>query len=203
MIRTLAVNLAAMILVSTVGCGPPQRTVRVAANQASDLSDRWNDTDARLTAEALIPVLLNGGWLTTFRDAQGRQPALRVRTIVNKTDEHIDAQVFIKSIEKALVNSGYVTVLAQAGAELGSVHAEQAYGLGENVAVESAAGIGQETGADFVVTVRMTSVLDQRAGQRVKLYKIDVELTDATSGGKAWMGDHEIKKVTEQAAAAF
>ncbi len=40
-------------------------------------------------------------------------------------------------------------------------------------------------------------------GKKAKLYKIDMELTDATSGEKAWMGDHEIKKVSEQDAVSW
>lgn len=203
MTRVVILTFVALAFLGTSACGPTQRTARVAPDQQIDISGNWNDTDARLTAEALTGALLAGGWLSAFTEAQSRKPAVRVRNIVNKTDEHIDGQVFVKSIEKALVNSAKVTILAQAGAELGSVHEEQAYGLGDNVAVESAAGVGQETGADFVVTVRMATVLDQRDDTKVKLYKIDMELTDATSGEKAWMGDHEIKKVSERDAVSW
>lgn len=198
-----AVVFAVALVPTIAGCGSRQTVARVAADEQTDLSGNWNDTDARLTSEAIIPALLGGGWLAAFSDANGRKPTVRVRRIVNKTDEHIDAQLFIKSIEKALVNSGKVTMLAQEGAELGSVHGEQAYGLGGTVAVETAAAVGQETGADFVVTVRLSSLLDQKGGQKVKLYKIDLELTDPSTGEKAWMGDHEIKKLVQRESVSF
>jgi hypothetical protein len=184
-------------------CAAPVRVQRLSASSETDLSGRWNDTDARMTSEALIRDLLAGNWLSRFRAAAGRSPNLRIRSIVNKTDEHIDAQVFVKNIEKVLIDGGLVQVLAEGGAELGAVAAEQQYGVSGAVSDENAPSIGNEIGADFVVAVRMTSVLDQIAGERTKLYKINLSLIGAESGEKVWLGDHEIKKHISQARARW
>jgi hypothetical protein len=200
-VRSAVVLASACAVVS--GCGPKTQAARVAPDSAVDLSGKWNDLDARETSNALVKKCLSAPWLASFKAEQNRKPAVRIRGITNKSDEHIDQQLFIKSIEAGLVNSGEVRMLAQEGAEMASVHSEQAYGLSDHVAVESAAGVGQETGADLVVAVRLSSVTDQLEGKKVKLYKIDFELIHATSGEKVWVGSHEIKKVIEQDAVGW
>lgn len=205
-LKTTLRSTLALAIVTTfigIGCGPRQRVARVATDTVTDMSGNWNDTDAKLTADALIKDCFAAGWLGVFREENGRKPALRVRGVVNKSDEHIDSQVFIKSIEKAMVNSARVKVLAQEGSELGSVEAEQDRGASGAQDDATAAQIGVETGADFVVAVRVASIMDQVAGHRAKFYKINFELISPNSGEKVWIGDHEIKKVIDQRAVGW
>ncbi len=198
MVRRLVLLLVGASLLN-VGCGGPTRQVkRLDTSTVTDLSGQWNDTDARLTSEALIKECFEGGWLGDFREAHSRKPAVRVRGVVNKTDEHIDAGVFIKSIERAMVNSGKVRVLAQEGAELESMEGEQARATSGRQGDHSPVAVGNEAGADYVVAVRLASVLDQIEGVKAKLYQINFELIDSTSGEKAWIGQHQIKKVVTQ-----
>jgi penicillin-binding protein activator len=190
-----------IVMALAAGCahrGGATNVQRVDAGTQTDLSGKWNDTDAKLTSEELIKQCFAAGWLPGFQQESGRKPAVRVRGIVNKTDEHIDAQVFIKNVERAMVNSGKVKVLAQEGAELASVEAEQQRGASGAVSDETAPSLGNETGADFVVAVRLASILDQVQGKKAKLYKVSFELISPSTGEKVWIGDHEIKKIIEQ-----
>ncbi|MBN1962979.1 MAG: penicillin-binding protein activator LpoB [Deltaproteobacteria bacterium] len=197
------VSLMSLSLIGTTGCGPKRKVARVATNTQTDLSGKWNDTDARLTSEAMIKDCFARPWLKRFTKENDRPPKMRVWKIINKTDEHIDAQVFIKNLERAMVNSGLVDVIAQKGSELSSVNEEQDYGASGRVSDDSAPSIGNQLGADFVLVGRMASILDQVEGTQAKLYKITLELIDANSARKVWMGDHEIKKVIEQSSASW
>lgn len=204
MMRSGAFVLAAVVAVAGLtGCGPKRSVVRVGVESQTDLSGNWNDTDARLTSEALVKDCFERPWLGKFAGENGRAPKVRVWKIVNKTDEHIDAQVFVKNLERAMVNSGEVDVVAQRGSELESVNEEQDYGVSGRVSDESAPSIGNQEGADFVLVGRMATVVDQVEGKRAKLYKVTLELIHATTARKVWMGDHEIKKVIKQARASW
>lgn len=190
------------VAVVALGCGGPSRNVkRLSTNTTTDISGNWNDSDARMTSEALIKQCFGAAWLKRFKDEEGRSPVVRVRRIVNKTDEHIDAQVFVKNIERAMVNGGAVDVLAQEGAELESVNKEEDYGVSGRVG--DGPSIGNQQGADFVLVGRLASILDQHEGVRAKLYKVTFELIHAESGKKAWIGDHEIKKLVTQDSASW
>lgn len=194
-----SMSFALLVMAGLAGCaGGSRQVARVGADTQTDLSGNWNDTDARLTSDALIGQCFGAAWLSEFAQKEGRKPTMRVRTIVNKTDEHIDAQVFVKNIERAMVNSGKVTVVAQANSELASVNEEQDYGASGRVSDESAPSLGNQKGGDFVLVGRLASILDQVEGKKAKFYKITFELLHATSGEKVWIGDHEIKKVIQQ-----
>jgi len=151
-VRVGWIYIVALGFVDLTGCGgPPQNVQRVNANSTTDLSGRWNDTDAHEVSEALIKDCFSAPWLRNFKQKAGKSPTVRVRGIVNKTDEHIDAQVFVKNIERAMVNSGEVDVVSQEGNEMGSVGAEQKFGQSGEVSDESAPSVGNRTGADFVL----------------------------------------------------
>ncbi len=195
--------LAVLAATALVACGGQRSVERVEAGQRTGVSGKWDDTDARETAQKLIAQCVDAPWLAAFADEEGRRPAIRVREIVNKTAEHIDAQVFIKSIERAMLSSGKIKVLAQEGAELESVAAEQERGASGAVSDESAPALGNETGADFVVSVRMMGDVNQVEGHKVRYYKVDFEFISPTTGEKACIGDHEIKKVITQGAVGF
>jgi PBP1b-binding outer membrane lipoprotein LpoB len=201
MTRKLIVGLIALSMIAA--CGPKKRVQREKEpGKAEELSGNWSAVDAQETSEAIIKDCFGQGWLDKAAKDLGREPKIRVRGIVNKTDEHIDAQVFIKNLEKAMVNSGKVSVLAQEGAELNSIRDEQKMvadgeSEGENVSA------GNQKLGDFAIAVRMTSILDQIEGKKTKFYKINAELIQTTSGEKVWIGDHEIQKTIEQAKAGW
>jgi PBP1b-binding outer membrane lipoprotein LpoB len=168
-----------------------------------DLSGDWNDTDSRETAKSMIDQCFSQSWLTDFLPAHGRKPAIRVRGIVNKTDEHIDALNFIKTIEKAMVNSGKVRVLAQAGEESAVMRDEQREAVSGEQDANTPVRTGKAMGADFVVSVRIGSIQDQIRGKRVKFYQIDFELIQSSTGEKVFVGEHQIKKYVTQPGARW
>lgn len=178
------------------GCATSAPVVRrIQADKATDLSGTWNDTDARLTSESLIRDCFAAAWMGDFQRQHKRLPTLRVSSITNKTDEHIDAEIFIKNIEAAVIHSGRARVLAQAGLETAAIDTEQARAASGRQAPGTQVQSGQELGADYVVAVRISSIVDAIAKKQTKFYKINVELISPTSGEKHWIGDYEIKKL--------
>lgn len=196
-VRTLAsVSYLACLPALSSGCATSAPIVhRVKADKATDLSGSWNDTDARLTSESLIRDCFAAAWMGDFQRQHKRLPTLRVASITNKTDEHIDAEVFIKNIEAAVILSGRARVLAQAGLETSAIDTEQARAASGRQAPGTSVQPGQELGADYVVAVRISSIIDEVTGRKTKFYKINVELISPTTGEKNWIGDYEIKKL--------
>lgn len=194
-VRSIVLSLA---LVGLCGCAGSNRSVRrEAPGSGRELSGNWSSVDAKETAEKLIQECLSKPWIERFAGEEGRNPRVRVRgPIVNKTDEHIDSQVFIKSIEAAMLNSGKLSVLSQEGNETAAARRAQDDAISGRVA--EGASVGNEVGEDFVISVRVGMVLDQVEGEKVKLYKVNFELTNASSTEKVWIGEHEIQKYVKQ-----
>jgi hypothetical protein len=68
-----------------------------------------------VVAEAMVEQVLEGNWLKNFQDKHnGERPVVIVGLVYNKSHEHIEAETFIKDVERAFINSGKVR-LVQAG----------------------------------------------------------------------------------------
>ena len=72
------------------------------------IDDKWNETDARVTAEKVVAKMLTKPWLTKYIDKKKARPIVIVGIIDNRTDEHIDTKTFVEYISDELINSGKV-----------------------------------------------------------------------------------------------
>lgn len=193
--------LAVAALILAVGCSSSPTVTRTAADEAVDLSGRWNDTDSRLTAETMVDSLLNGRWLDSFIAEEGRPPVVIVGTVRNRSSEHIDSETFTKAIERELVNSGMVDLVANRNAR--SEIRDEQEDQQSRATLETAAALAAETGADFMMQGVITSQTDAIEGKRATLYVVDLELIDIETLRKVWIDTKEIKKIVEQSRSSW
>ncbi len=196
--------LYSLVLVVTVlfmvGCGGREVT-RTDPDTVTDLSGYWNETDAHMVADSIVDQCLNDRWLTEFgagdraRGERAPQPVVVVGSIFNESSEHINTNLFMNEIERALLESGEVQITA-GGASRGEVRAERS---DQSIfsSPETAAEFGREIGADFVMTGNIGSIVDEEDHTRSIYYQVSIELIDVETALKAWMGSLEIKKIIE------
>lgn len=165
---------------------------RIDTSTIKDLSGRWNDADAQLVAEQIVDDMLNGGWLKKYIKKYGREPRIIVGTIKNKTDEHIEIDVFRKDIEKELTNSGEVVFVASKD-EREEIRDERT-DMQEYASDSTKKKFKQELAADFMMKGVLTSVIDEKGGEKVIYYQCDMELFDLETNAKVWVGQKKIKK---------
>lgn len=165
---------------------------RVSPNEQIDLSGRWNDTDSRLVAEELTSQILSSAWIDNHMKTSNTRPVVVVGLIYNKSHEHINAETFIKDIERALVNSGKVR-LVQAGDKREELRKERA-AQQEFASMETAKKWGLELGADYMLNGDISSIVDQYNREKVNFYQINLELSNLETNEKVWMGDKKLKK---------
>ena len=175
------------------GCAAKKTVQRVEVDSVIDLSGRWNDTDSRQTADAIIVDCLNDPWIIQHMSGSGgKKPAVIVGAIRNKSAEHIAVMTFINDIEKAFIKSGQVTVVASA-VERGELRTEKD---DQRVFADPATikQMGRELGADFMMTGEINTIQDQEGGEKVTFYQVDLTLTSIETNVKTWMGGKKIKK---------
>jgi len=182
---------AVVLMIFAAGC--QRRTVsRIDPGQAVDLSGRWNDTDSRLVAEEMIRDVLSRPWLARFETRAGRVPVIIVGDVRNRSHEHIDAETFIRNMEREFVNSGTVRVVQ--GAEFREQIRLERADQQEFASPETMARWRREIGADYMLTGTMNSIVDQHRRDRIIYYQINLELTDMETNEKVWIGEKQIKK---------
>lgn len=174
---------------------------RVDAATVTDLSGRWNDTDSRMVAEAMIKEALARPWLEAYAGANKRPPVVVVGTVTNRSHEHINVQTFVSDLERELTNSGRVTFVAARGQreEIREERREQA----ANALESTQKAPGKEIGADYLLRGSISTIQDEAEGAKAIFYQVDLEMVDISSNVKSWYGQKKIKKIVERKRVIF
>ena len=192
--RKIFIVMVAFVSIMIFDSCATRKVSRVNTNEFIDLSGRWNDTDSQLVSAEMINDLLSARWLPVYESQHNnKRPIVVVGTVTNKSHEHINAETFIKDIEKAIIKNGSVR-LVQAGEkrqELRTERDEQNQGY---TSPETAKKWGLELGADFMLQGTINSIVDTYKKDKVVYYQIDLELTNLETNEVVWMGDKKIKK---------
>jgi len=181
-----------LVFCVTLACGSSRKVYRIEPETVTDLSGRWNDTDARLVAEEMIADCLSRVWLTDYAAATGAKPVVTVGTIRNKSSEHIDTETFTSDFERELLNSGQVKFVASRG-QRDEIRDER-FDQQEWASLETMKRIRAETGADFILVGAIKTIVDEIEGTRVVYYQTDLEMINIESMEKVWIGTKKIKK---------
>lgn len=195
-VQTLMMSLMIALVLLALGCTSAVQVTRLSEADELDLSGNWNDTDIRIVTEALVDSSLKSNWINQFRVRNGRNPVVIVGTILNRSSEHLDTSIIAKRFEMALVNTGKVDMVADLGMreELRDEREEQQYHASE----ETAAALGREVGADFLLQGAVRTVVDQVSGKAVRTYYVSAELIDIETSRKVWVGEETVRKLIRQ-----
>ncbi len=186
-------SFIAILVIAFSSCTSKRTVQRISPDQQIDLSGRWNDSDSKMAADELIQQVLGERWIAVFEQQnKGDKPVVVVGIVTNKSHEHIDAETFIKDIEKAIIRNGSVR-LVQAGDKREQLRGERA-GQQDFASPETVKKWGQELGADFMMHGTINSIVDEYNKKKVVYYQIDLELSNLETNEIVWIGDKKIKK---------
>lgn len=199
--RTYKLSFIALLslILLLAGCGT--KVTRIDVDDTRDLSGRWNDTDSRLVAEAMVQDCTNSAWLPDFVAKKGIKPDVIVGQIRNRSSEHISTETFTKDLERSLINSGRANFVASAEERQG-VRSER---LDQDIhaSPESRNAPGMEAGANFMLIGSINSIVDREGKEMVVFYQVNLELVDMINNRKVWIGDKKIKKFVERSKFKF
>ncbi|WP_428073626.1 penicillin-binding protein activator LpoB [Candidatus Avelusimicrobium aviculae] len=176
------------------GCAPSVK--RVETNLIKDVSGGWNDTDAQMVAAEMIDDCLNAGWYNKTLLKLGKEPVVIVGTVTNNSMEHINTDVFVEEIQRALINSGKVEFVASKE-ERGEVRAERLE-QDEFASEETRKAFGKEIGADFMLSGTLNSVVDQAGSNALVFYQVNMKLINLETNQIVWNGQKQIKKYVKR-----
>ena len=167
------------------------------------VDDRWNETDARKTAETMINGLLEKSWLTNFKKANsGQRPLVVVGEIENRTDEHIDTKALFEYLQDEIINSGKVRFADAANREkiLSELKYQNDSGMvNQNTSKKK----GKQIGADFLLSGGLTSIVASNEGLKTITYQTTLRLTDLETAEIIWSDKYLIKKRFKKSGSKF
>ena len=172
-------------------CSTRPPVSRIAPNSTLDLSGNWNDVDSRIVSKDMVKSVLSSGWVNKY-DYKSEGPTVIVGNIKNKSGEVINTETFVKDIERNLLNSGKVALVAskKQRREL----REEVEDQNINSSIETRKAIGEEYGADVMLVGTINTIFDESSKNTVKFYQVDLELIELSTNRKRWIGNKKIKK---------
>ena len=174
---------------------------RVDSDTEMALTDKWNDKDSQLTAQAMIEDMLTFPWIADHQRKKNRRPTVIIQRIRNKSHEHIATETFINDLKRSMIRSGQVDFVASSDVRQ-DVRAERA-DQELNASMNTQAEMGEETGADYALSGSINSTVDQLKGDRVTSYQVDLRLIDMTTNREVWNGQKKMKKFQERSSFGF
>jgi hypothetical protein len=125
---------------------------------------------------------------------KGRLPVILIGSFRNESDEHIDTSIISKTMEIAIFNSGKADFVA-GGDTRQELRAERLDQEG-NASEDTAAALGNETGADFLLTGTVKTIVDRAGKTAARTYFVSAELSNIETNSRLWMDQNsEIKKI--------
>ncbi|MDR0908294.1 MAG: penicillin-binding protein activator LpoB [Spirochaetaceae bacterium] len=197
----LALILGTFVVLSFAACGTTVK--RVDADSQLDLSGNWNDTDVRLVCDTLIKSCLESPSVTEFiadyKAAHDKQrPTVIVRPFRNTSSEHIDTSIISSMMQTAIINSGKLDFVADASLR-NEINDERDYQQSGYVDDAQAVQLGKETGAAFMLTGTVRSIVDTVEGKSVRSYFVDAQLINIETSRIVWQGQNsDIKKLVKR-----
>lgn len=207
MLKThVAATTGLALLMAAGACGPTKTVQRTSADstEGGDLSGYWNDIDANLVAKEMIDDCMSRAWITDHMQGSGGQkPIVKLMGVIKRTDDrNVNEQYFAKRLEREMLNSGKVRVVAAWGQDNINVveRARQSTHAGDDTAKAQ----GNETGADYTLqTVVNSQNESDGGGKSVRAYMVNMELVNVETNEKVWIGEKMIRKVVDQAGTSW
>jgi len=162
---------------------------RVKSGTEADLSGYWNAKDVRIVCEALIKECISSPRVEqAIRASGGRTPIVIVGRFRNESSEHIDTAIISVTMETVIFNSGKLDFVAGGGTRE-DVRAER-QDQQSNASEATAAALGKELGADFILTGAVRMIVDRESNRSVRTYFVTAELTDIETNARIWMSQN-------------
>ena len=184
-------GLALLAVCAGLACGPT--VTRLDDTTPVDLSGLWNDTDSRLVSEEMVRDVLGRPWLEQFVERNGRRPVILFDGVENRTAEHLPQETFLNAIQRAVLNSGRVSFVADPG-ERERLRAERA-DQAANASPTTASPAGAELGADFLLGGMIAYIEDAGAGKQLRVYQVNLTLLSLRDNQMVWSGQKVIRKL--------
>jgi hypothetical protein len=174
---------------------------RIEATQVRDLSGAWNDTDSRLVSEEMIADSLARPWIDQHNRNNRKSPVVIVGEVRNLSHEHVNTNTFVADLERAFINSGRVDMVASKK-ERGDIRDERR-DMDLNASEATRKAMGKETGADYLLTGTINTIIDASGSDQIRFYQVDLTLISLADNRKVWQGQKKIKKDVQRSKLRF
>lgn len=165
------------------------------AGSAKPLTTDFGSSDLQQIAVTMVDSLLT--FQPVVELTTQRRPVLLVDSVKNKTMQHIDTESITDSIRAKLIRSGKFRFIDRTtdDAAIEEFRTQQESGL---VDKEKAVAMGQQYGAEYVLTSNFSEIRQKAGNVTDVYYKFTMSLKNLKTGILEWSDEKEIRKVSKR-----
>ncbi len=157
-------------------------------NRVELLDDKFNEADMQQMADTMIKSLV----ACPFIANSPKPPILIMEKVQNASSEHLDTVAMTDKIRTALIKSGKVRFVNKE--ERGTLEDEYKYNEGAHVNKNTQKKRGSQIGADFIISGRIMSNVQEVGNDKFIYYKLTVNLTNTETSTIDCTEEREIRK---------
>lgn len=188
---------AAFVLAALILAGCSTNVSRTWVNEAKDIPGNWNEADSRQISDAMIHDSIAAGWIDPYSLSLRKVPIVVIGNIRNLSQQHINTNRFVYDLERALVNSGRVNVVASLGVQGGK--GGKPVDTDRNVAEATRAKIGRDSAADYKLIGSINAKVETSDSMQIHYYQVDLTLVSLADNRIVWTGRKILKKEVRDA----
>ncbi len=187
--------MAIIFIVLLMGCATGMKTERVDADYSGKTYTTFSATDLNIVAAKLADSLVQ-----RF-DFGSQRPLVRVDTVKNKTDEHIDTKSITDTITAKIMRSGRVRFAVDYSErqEYEKRAAEEAFDTRISDEGRSLYLSDQAT-PRYRIYGELTNIKTVTEDTKDVFYKFSLKLVDFKSGVLEWMDESQLRKIGKKRA---
>ena len=190
--RSWTQPLAALLaLVCLSNCGGPRAFTKGEYDDPTRvelLDDKFNESDMQQMADTVIRDMASCQSVANAK----MPPTVIVERVSNRTQEHIDTVSLTDKVRVALLKSGKLQFVNKE--ERDTISEEVDYQGGANVSAPTAKKRGGQIGADYILTGKISTNVQELGKFKLVYYKLTVDLTSIERGTIACSAEREIRK---------
>lgn len=196
--RILLLSLPAAALLAGCATHPTYRD----ASETRTYSTRFTHSDYEQNAQAMIDSLnANPNFLANLQEFQaahpGERPKIFVDSIVNDTrDITLKTDVINDAIKTGVLNTGHFRFV---GNEKRITNRKFGEENGVLVAPGASSGFSNQTGADYILSGKLSELDDQGGRTTERVYILSMQLDDLSTGETVWADRKPIRKLSQRA----
>ncbi|MDR1617977.1 MAG: penicillin-binding protein activator LpoB [Treponema sp.] len=197
----LTACFVALVMMSCAST-PSTTVARGSSADAADLTGEWSATDVEEVSAALISQALASpridSYLKEFAAKSGGDlPTVIVGRFRNASSERIDTSIISGKMRGAIINSGKLEFVE--GGEMREALREERQDQQANASEDTAAALANETGANFMLTGEVNSIVQKLGNQSSRTYYVKASITNLENNRILWEGEADpiVKQIVQ------
>jgi uncharacterized protein (TIGR02722 family) len=178
------------------GCSSAPQVSYVDPNSVDTTTIGYGSTDLQTITQKMVDSMLASPAVVQIT-GNNQRPTVYFQDIQNRTDQHIDTRQLSNAVSTRLIQSGKFQFLDMS--QVQNLKKQLQYQNDSGMVDKAtAAKIGKQLGAQYMVYGYITSISQRNTSQQSLYLQVTMSLMNIQTGVIVWQGEKQIRKLEQR-----